>query len=54
MSTSSPSDDTHPGTPWHDDDEQAPLLRPGDIDRTPYSGAHRPYNFASLAYCLFR
>jgi hypothetical protein len=31
--TSSPHD-SHPGTPWREDDEHTPLLRPGDIDRT--------------------
>lgn len=30
-----------PGTPRHEDDEQAPLLRPSDIDRVAYSGARR-------------
>jgi high affinity sulfate transporter 1 len=25
--------DSQPGTPWHEDDENAPLMRPGDVER---------------------
>lgn len=50
MSSTSSFDDTHP---WHEGNEQAPLLRPDDINRTAYSGAHRPYGFVSLTYCLY-
>jgi hypothetical protein len=33
--------DSHPGTPLHEDDEHAPLLRPGDIEPVAYSDARR-------------
>jgi hypothetical protein len=32
---------SYPGTPRHEDDEQAPLLRPSDIDSAAYSGTRR-------------
>jgi hypothetical protein len=44
--------DSYPGTPLHEDDEHAPLLRPGDIERPAYSGARRSqdtYNCAPHA-----
>jgi hypothetical protein len=46
--------DNYPGTPWHEDDEQSPLLPTGDTDRAPYSGTPqaRSYNFVSLSYFL--
>ncbi len=44
--------DSHPGTPWRDDDEHAPLLRTGDIDRTAYNGSAWSHNFVSLTYCI--
>jgi hypothetical protein len=53
MSSTSSFNDTHPDAPWREDGEQAPLLRPDDINRTAYSGAHRPYGFVSLTYCLY-
>ena len=31
--------DSQPGTPWHEDDENAPLIRPGDVERAAYSAA---------------
>ena len=36
--------DTHPGTPSHEDDENAPLLRPGDVERAAYSAARKSSN----------
>ncbi|KAI0002285.1 sulfate anion transporter [Russula compacta] len=41
-SATSSLSDTHPGTPWREDDEQAPLLHPDDIERASYSGARDP------------
>jgi hypothetical protein len=52
MSGRSSPQDSHPGTPWREDDEHAPLLRPGDVDRTAYNGTARSHNFVSLTYCL--
>lgn len=40
-SGSSSPHDSHSGTPWREDDEHAPLLRPGDIDRIAYNGDRR-------------
>ena len=51
-SESSSPHDSHPGTPWREDDEHTPLLRPSDIDRTAYSGTARSHNVVSLTYCL--
>ncbi|KAH9072760.1 sulfate anion transporter [Lactarius deliciosus] len=34
--------DSHPGTPWREDDENAPLLRPGEVERATYSSARDP------------
>ena len=51
ISATSSLHDSHPGTPWREDDEHAPLLRPGDIDRAAF-GAHRSYNFLPHTYCL--
>ncbi|KAH9011034.1 sulfate anion transporter [Lactarius hengduanensis] len=34
--------DSHPGTPWREDDENAPLLHPGDVERATYSSARDP------------
>jgi hypothetical protein len=42
--SSTPSLDTHPGTPSHEDDENAPLLRPGDVERAAYSSARKSRN----------
>ena len=36
--------DSHPGTPWREDDENAPLLRPGDVERAAYSSARKSCN----------
>ncbi len=36
--------ESHPGTPSHEDDEHAPLLRPSDIERAAYSDARRSQN----------
>ena len=36
--------DTHPGTPSHEDDENAPLLRTGDIERAAYSATRKSHN----------
>ncbi|KAI0295278.1 sulfate anion transporter [Russula brevipes] len=34
--------DSTPGTPWREDDERAPLLRPSDIERAANSAARNP------------
>ncbi|KAI0302286.1 sulfate transporter family-domain-containing protein [Multifurca ochricompacta] len=34
--------DSHPGTPWREDDENAPLLRAGDIERAAYGVSRDP------------
>ncbi len=52
MSGRSSPHDSHPGTPWHEDDEHAPLLHSHDIDRATYNGTTRSYNFVSRTYCL--
>ena len=36
--------DSHPGTPWHEDDENSPLIRPGDVERAAYSAARTSRN----------
>jgi hypothetical protein len=41
LTASSSLRESHPGTPLHEDDEHAPLLRPGDIERAAYDGARR-------------
>ena len=35
---------THPGTPSHEDDENAPLLRPGDVERAVYNATRKSFN----------
>src|SRR6266403_315583 len=49
--------DSHPGTPRREDDEHAPLLRHGDIDRAAHNGATRSHLitlYASLIVPLSR
>lgn len=36
--------DSQPGTPGHDDDENAPLIRPGDVERARYSSLRTSRN----------
>ena len=36
--------DSQPGTPWHEDDENSPLIRPGDVERAAYSAARTSRN----------
>jgi hypothetical protein len=36
--------DSQPGTPWHEDDENAPLIRPGDVERAAYSATRKSCN----------
>ena len=42
--------DSHPGTPWREEDEHAPLLRSGDIDRTAYNGSAMSQKFVCIAH----
>jgi hypothetical protein len=35
---------SQPGTPWREDDENAPLLRSHDIERAAYLSARKCYN----------
>ena len=55
MSGRSSPHGSHPGTPWREDDEHAPLLRTGDIDRTTYNCTRMSHNLVlSLTYPLSR